>query len=390
MRKIALLLIISLLVFTPLFPVRADVGVKVEQGTIPWERQATKQYKAMQHPYYHKPLHEITVLVADTGFNHDLSIFKNRKWVDPTGKSSIPGINCVDGGNKITSTNIHGTAVASVIAKMTPENVKIAGAMVFDQRSYASAFRTAIKWAIKNNIRIINYSLIFKENQFNSKEIQDALNEYDKFGGIVVTGAGNDSSNNDEKKVYPAGYENVISVAATNTIGTLAYFSNYGYSVQVAAPGLAITCQTKENSEQQKESGTSFAAPILTSLIAYIWSINPDLTSQQIKKIIFENCDLTDELFGKAQYGQINFLKTFNAVIGEPEIERICYKGKIIFIKKLMNGWQEATVNDMPNIFLQGTHTINIPGDDAIQTAKESIDYWYDKKMLNTECGCSQ
>ena len=58
-------------------------------------------------------------------------------------------------------------------------------------------------------------------------------------GALFVAAAGNDSTSFIE---YPAGYAlpNVVAVAATNSQDTLAWFSNYGSWVHIAAPGESV------------------------------------------------------------------------------------------------------------------------------------------------------
>ena len=61
--------------------------------------------------------------------------------------------------------------------------------------------------------------------------------------GVFVAAAGNSSANNDQVAYMPANIRlpNVISVAALNSNGTMAGFSNYGpQSVDLAAPGNSI------------------------------------------------------------------------------------------------------------------------------------------------------
>ncbi len=57
---------------------------------------------------------------------------------------------------------------------------------------------------------------------------------------LFVAAAGNDARNNDSTPQYPANYnlDNVLAVAATDSNDALASFSNYGTSVEVAAPGV--------------------------------------------------------------------------------------------------------------------------------------------------------
>jgi subtilisin family serine protease len=121
----------------------------------------------------------------------------------------------------------------------------------------------------------------------------------------VVAAAGNDGLSLDPTTTtgstnwYPASYastyDNVISVAATTTDGSLASFSNYGSSVSVAAPGDGVYSTTINNSYASRQ-GTSFAAPIVTGAVALLLAENPDLTPPTIKQHIWLTSLKTDPL----------------------------------------------------------------------------------------------
>ena len=67
-----------------------------------------------------------------------------------------------------------------------------------------------------------------------SQSEADAVADARDAGVIVIAAAGNSGSNRLE---YPASYEGVVSVAATNQTNTLTGYSNFGSMVDVAAPG---------------------------------------------------------------------------------------------------------------------------------------------------------
>ena len=88
-----------------------------------------------------------------------------------------------------------------------------------------------------------------------SQSLHDAVIRAAKAGIIFCAAAGNDSLNNDVSASYPsnidtrkgtstetaASYDNVIAVAAIDSNGALASFSNYGSkTVHIGAPGVQI------------------------------------------------------------------------------------------------------------------------------------------------------
>lgn len=69
----------------------------------------------------------------------------------------------------------------------------------------------------------------------------------------------------------------------------LSKFSNYGENVTVCAPGVSIFSTTVSggmNGSYGYNSGTSMAAPIAAGITAMVWSVDPTMTSEEVKEII--------------------------------------------------------------------------------------------------------
>jgi cell wall-associated protease len=119
---------------------------------------------------------------------------------------------------------------------------------------------------------------------------------------LFVFAAGNDGTSNDDQPTAPASLneDNTVSVAATLDVNSLAYFSNYGSTVDVAAPGVAIN-STIPGDQWLQLSGTSMAAPFVTNVAALAKDANPKLTPAQLKKIILGTVDVKSWLSGKVK-----------------------------------------------------------------------------------------
>jgi hypothetical protein len=91
----------------------------------------------------------------------------------------------------------------------------------------------------------------------------------------VVVAAGNSSQDLDQYQFAPANCNNVITIAATTQTGARAGFSNYGSTVDIAAPGDEI--RTTTNGGYTYADGTSFAAPIVSGIVSLMLSVNPTL-----------------------------------------------------------------------------------------------------------------
>ena len=110
-------------------------------------------------------------------------------------------------------------------------------------------------------------------------------------GILFVAAAGNESNNNDQNPSYPASYQlaNIISVAALDSSGALASFSNYGAtSVHIGAPGVSIA-STYFDGGYRYLSGTSMATPHVSGAIALLAGYAPYLGWQELKDAVLRS-----------------------------------------------------------------------------------------------------
>jgi len=123
---------------------------------------------------------------------------------------------------------------------------------------------------------------------------------------LFVAAAGNDGANNDLTPSYPANYplDNVLSVAATDHNDAMAIFSNFGTSVHLAAPGVSIL-STLPNNQYDFYDGTSMAAPHVTGVAALLLAQNPNLTINELKRLLLDGVDLIPGL-NVATSGRLN------------------------------------------------------------------------------------
>jgi PKD repeat protein len=81
--------------------------------------------------------------------------------------------------------------------------------------------------------------------------------------------------------LYPAAYENVLAVAASDASDRRASFSNHGPEVDLTAPGVEIY-STWYLGNYFTKSGTSMATPHVSGAAALIWSTQPTLQASQV------------------------------------------------------------------------------------------------------------
>ena len=225
------------------------------------------------------------------------------------GKSSWHGTH-VAGTIAATTNNTFGTAGVAWNAKIMPlrvlgfdggTNYDIAQAILF-----ASGLPNDSETTPSQKADIINLSLggPAPETIEGFNFTQSIINQARAAGVIVVAAAGNDNSS---ELFYPASYQGVISVSATNYNDEAAPYSNFGEQVDVASPGGDLTQDQNndgfidgvlstvvDDSTGSRKStyafyqGTSMAAPHVAGVLALMRSIYPDLSPVDVDTLLAE------------------------------------------------------------------------------------------------------
>jgi len=112
-------------------------------------------------------------------------------------------------------------------------------------------------------------------------------------GSIVVCAAGND--NMEVTRDYPSTFPGSISVSALNPDDTRASFTNYGASLDIAAPGVSVL-STITNNNYASWNGTSMATPMVAGLFGLLKSYQPDWTNDQLIEQVIGTADNIDDL----------------------------------------------------------------------------------------------
>ena len=190
----------------------------------------------------------------------------------------------------------HGTATASVAAAPVNgrgivgvwPNARALNVPLPDEIT-CGASATAIGKAIDNRAAVINMSygstgLCFPEYV----ALQFAVAR----GIVPVAAAGNEFAEGNPLE-FPASLPHVLTVAAVNPDLSSALFSNTSGAIDLSAPGVNIMTAVPPALDgdgvadgYERQSGTSFSAPMVAGAVAWIRAKRPTLTGDQVAQAV--------------------------------------------------------------------------------------------------------
>lgn len=274
---------------------------------------------------------DVVVGVIDTGIDYSHSDLASNMWVNT---SEIAGdgidndgngfIDDIHGINAITNTGDpmddegHGTHVSGTIGASGNNSVGVVGVNHEVSLVGCKFLDAAGNGSTSDAIKCIDYMVGLKNSGVNirvlnnswggggySQALADAIESSEAAELLFVAAAGNDTIDNDVNPHYPSNYENasVLSVASTNQTDDISWFSHWGLtSVDMGAPGTAILSTTPGES-YASYSGTSMATPHVAGAAALVLSINPELSTQELKDLLMSSGDANAALQGKTVAG---------------------------------------------------------------------------------------
>lgn len=267
----------------------------------------------------------VKVCVIDTGADVNHPDLKNNIWnntgeigkdkfgrdkmtngIDDDGNGYIDdvhGYNFVSNNNNLSDNHGHGTHIAGIIGAEGGNGIGVSGlspkvsliiAKYFDPHSPANN-------NLVNTVRAIRYCVAVKADIINysggglepSDKERDAIALARDKGILFVAAAGNEQSNSDVKKYYPADYDldNIISVTAFDREKNVLPTSNYGtLSVDIAAPGKNLY-STLPNGTYGYMTGTSQATAVVSGVAALIRARFTDFDASRIIRHVTETGD---------------------------------------------------------------------------------------------------
>lgn len=265
---------------------------------------------------------DVFVGIVDEGIQHDHPDLAANLWTNPgeipdnaiddDGNGYIDdvhGWNAIDDNGAIydPAYDDHGTHVAGTLGAVGGNGLGVAGVnwkVTLISGKFLSGSGTAL-----DAVQAIDYmtslktrkglNIVALNNSWGggafSQALLDAVTRAAQAEILFAAAAMNWTSDNDSSPVYPAsfdttgtaaGYDAVIAVAAIDSTGALASFSDYGFtSVDLGAPGVGIY-STLPGGTYGAWKGTSMATPHVTGAIALYASTHPAATALEIRNAL--------------------------------------------------------------------------------------------------------
>lgn len=284
-KKIAILLVLAMLLpYTRVEGQQKDVIEESVAGDIEWNIKCINAENAYEESLHYKKI-KVALLDSGVDLDEDIDCAKRMNFLDDREEDTNFMMDDVSG---------HGTSIAGLICAKKNEdrvcgiaaNVELYSAKVFEHDNTAPVERIveAIQWAIDEKVNIIHMS--FGTDEY-SPELREAVRKAYSQGILIIAAAGNGGmAGEDESTVqYPAVFDEVLCVGATDTENKKAAWSASGEELDVVAPGDKILTTGVFGGIYIGE-GTSMAAAQVTGMAAVLWGKYPDESNEFIRALI--------------------------------------------------------------------------------------------------------
>lgn len=195
----------------------------------------------------------------------------------------------------------------------------------------------AIEYFKEKGVKVVNMSL---GGYSYDDHIHKAMKAAYDAGITLIAASGNDDTDKDSS---PSSFKEVLSVNSSDSDNQTSYFSNYGFTSDISAPGSTIP-STVPGDRYVAYSGTSMASPVVAGVASLVLSANKDLTPRQVYNIICGTANksmLKGKVFDDRQYGYgvVDAYAAVKAAYDMKEhpsdnVESLFVKNKTLTVKK--------------------------------------------------------
>ncbi len=214
----------------------------------------------------------VQVCVIDSGIDKEHPDLKSNY---------VGGYDFVNGDSDPADDNGHGTHVAGTVAAALADGYGVVGvapqASIFAYKilaangsgSFSDAI-AAVQECVTKGGQVTNNSYGASQNP--GSLVKAAFDNAAAAGVLHIAAAGNSSTFRICNSVgFPARYDSVVAVGATDSSDNVASFSCRGAEVELSAPGVSIQ-STYPNGSYATASGTSMASPHVAGLAALVFN----------------------------------------------------------------------------------------------------------------------
>jgi len=281
----------------------------------------------------------VRVLILDTGFNTERSVFDSLTIIDEWDFINNDG-NTENEANDYSSQHNHGTMVFSTLAGYDPGNLigpafgaefllakteDVTNESQVEEDNYVAA----LEWGEQLGADIMSSSLgyldwySYCDMDGNTGVTTIAVDIATSLGMLCITSAGNWGTSSpppnpcDTLYYYisaPADADSVISVGAVNSNGEIAFFSSHGPTYdgrikpEVCARGVSTWGVNANSDSYRTGSGTSLSAPLVSGAAAVILSAHSGWSPMQVREAMMMTADRVDNPDNNYGYGVIDVM----------------------------------------------------------------------------------
>ena len=225
---------------------------------------------------------DVKVAIMDSGINYNEGI-NVKERVDLVSENNISPM--------YEDATGHGTGIAGMIngdlskgeLQGVDPSISLYSVRVLDENNKAPISRIikGIYWCIENKMDVVNLSFGCNvDSEALSIAVKDAINA----GLILVAAAGNEGERVSEME-YPAAYDGVISVGASDENNEISRFTSGRNKVDILAPGEKVWTYSILGGYMAVD-GTSISTAQVTGAIAILLKNKPEVSSDEIKKML--------------------------------------------------------------------------------------------------------
>ncbi|MEP1033425.1 S8 family serine peptidase [Ekhidna sp.] len=281
---------------------------------------------------------DITIGIIDSGIDLDHEDIVTNLWINAD--DPIDGTDNDDNGyiddyygydfadidtDPSIQNGNHGMIVAGIAGATTNNTIGIAGVGYNTKVAALKGFKSAngqsgglydaIIYAAENGFDVVNLSWGRMGQPLQSE--QDIINYAALDHNLVlVAAAGNEGGKTtEENKWYPASYDNVLSVGATDENDNKSSGSSFNHSVDLVAPGVSMYSTVNGNGYTNGGPGTSYASPQVAAAAALVKDQYPTLSAVQIMERVRVTADDIYDIGSNSVYegklgkGRLNVLR---------------------------------------------------------------------------------